>query len=126
MKQSCVCCKNVLGTPIIPKVFVIINERVMGLVEALAVSSIIAGAFYIMNQEKAKANGATKKLRSSAVSLFVVVGAVMLLTSFFMSGSNQNKVAGGGDFRDYQTGGSLGGTPVDVAVRQISMEEPYW
>lgn len=99
----------------------------MGLTEAIAVSSIIAGAFYIMNQDKAKANGTTKKLQSSTISLFVVVGAVMLLTSFFMSGTNPKKVGGGGgEFCDYQSGGSSGGTPVDVALRQISMEEPYW
>lgn len=97
----------------------------MGLVEAIAVSSIIAGGFYIMNQDKAKANGTTKRLQSSTISLFVVVGAVMLLTSFFMNGTNPKKV-GGGDFAEYQTGGNTGGTPVDVALRQISMEEPYW
>jgi len=96
----------------------------MGLVEAVAISSLIAGAFYLMNQEKARASGAMKKLQSSSISLFIVVAAVMLLTSFFIGGTSPKKT-GGGDFHDYQSGGSTG-TPIDVALRQISMEEPYW
>lgn len=94
----------------------------MGLVEAVAVAFLISGAFYLMNQEKARASGAMKKLQSSSISLFVVVAAVMLLTSFFIGGASPKRVTGGGaDLPDY-----AGGAPIDVALRQISMEEPYW
>lgn len=98
----------------------------MGFVESIAVSGVIAGAFYLMNQEKAQARGATKKLQSSSISLFIVVAAVTLLTSFFMSGGSAKRTGGGGaDFNEYQAGGGSG-TAVDVALRQISIEEPYW
>ena len=100
----------------------------MGFVESIAVSGVIAGAFYLMNQERARARGATKKLQSSTLSLFVVVAAVTLLTSFFISGggsSAKRSSGGAGDYDGFQSGGASG-TPIDVALRQISMEEPYW
>ena len=93
----------------------------MSLIEAVAVAFLISGAFYLMNQEKARASGAMKKLQSSSISLFVVVAAVMLLTSFFIGGGSPKRTTGGGEVPDYARGAAI-----DVALRQISMEEPYW
>lgn len=92
------------------------------MIEGVSVAFLISGAFYLMNQEKARASGAMKKLQSSSISLFVVVAAVMLLTSFFIGGGAPTKrMTGGGETPEY-----AGGAPIDVALRQISMEEPYW
>lgn len=115
----------------------------MGLFEAVAVSSIIAGTFYLMNRERVLASAANaaagaqgpgaapdamKRLKSSSISLFVMVAAVMLLTSFFISGGEGSRRSSGGGAAGSccHTGGGGGGTPIDVALRQISTDEPYW
>lgn len=103
----------------------------MGLVEALVVATIIAGSFYVMNQEKATKNGTKAKLLSSSISLFVIVTAVIFITSFFIQSSpesmnkpqNVNMRGGmsGGD-----TLGTMSNTSIGDALRYVDVNEPYF
>jgi len=111
---------------VIISTFFYTERKRMGLVEALVIATIISGSFYVMNQDKATKNGTKPKLLSSSISLFVLVTAVIFITSFFIQSSpepatqNQNVNMRGG------TGLIETNTPVSEALRYVDVNEPFF
>lgn len=99
----------------------------MGLAEAAVVAALIAGAFYLMNQERARAAGTTARLRSSTASLFAVVMLVVVVTGFFLQGCGPRK-GGERPAARVQAGGcgALSETPLCEAMRFVDLAEPYF
>jgi hypothetical protein len=103
------------------------KRKRMGLVEALVIATIIAGSFYVMNQDKAIKNGTKPKLISSSISLFVLVTAVIFITSFFIQSSpdpvikNQSTNIRGGNGSN-----EMAYTPISEALRYVDVNEPFF
>lgn len=106
--------------------FFYIKRKKMGLVEALVIATIISGSFYVMNQDKAIKNGTKPKLLSSSISLFVLVTAVIFITSFFIQSSPEPVIQNKGVSMKGGNGLIETNTPVSEALRYVDVNEPFF